>query len=75
MISLMVTLFSEKMLLTTKRICSFMSNWIKKYLTVSNAGKVEIVLEQSEVAFLSPSKICENLNFSREIQIFTNFAG
>ena len=52
-----------------------MSNWIKKYLTVSNAGKVEIVLEQSEVAFLSPSKICENLTFSREIQIFTNFAG
>ena len=27
-------------------------------------GKVEIFLEQREVAFLSPSKICENLNFS-----------
>ena len=26
--------------------------------------KVEIFLEQREVAFLSPSKICENLNFS-----------
>ena len=25
--------------------------------------------------FLSPSKICENLNFSREIQISANFAG
>ena len=27
-------------------------------------SKVEIFLEQREVAFLSPSKICENLNFS-----------
>ena len=26
--------------------------------------KVEIFLEQREVAFLSPSKICENLNLS-----------
>jgi hypothetical protein len=37
--------------------------------------KVEIFLEQREVAFLSPSKICENLNFSTEIQIFANFSG
>ena len=37
--------------------------------------KVKIFLEQREVAFLSPSKICENLNFSTEIQIFANFAG
>ena len=29
-----------------------------------HGGKVEIFLEQREVAFLSPSKICENLNFS-----------
>ena len=29
-------------------------------------GKVEIFLEQREVAFLSPIKICENLNFSNE---------
>ena len=29
--------------------------------------KVVIFLEQREVGFLSPSKICENLNFSREI--------
>ena len=29
--------------------------------------KVEIFLEQREVAFLSPCNICENLNFSREI--------
>ena len=27
-------------------------------------GKVGIFLEQREVAFLSPSNICENLNFS-----------
>ena len=37
--------------------------------------KVEIFLEQREVAFLSPSKICENLTFSTKIQIFANFAG
>ena len=37
--------------------------------------KVEIFLEQREVAFLSPSKNCKNLNFSTEIQIFPNFAG
>ena len=30
--------------------------------------KVEIFLEMREVAFLSPSKICKNLNFNREIQ-------
>ena len=36
--------------------------------------RVEIFLEQREVAFLSPSKICENLNFSTYIQIFANFA-
>ena len=35
--------------------------------------KVEIFLEQREVVFFSPSKICENLNFSREIQIFAHF--
>ena len=40
-----------------------------------NKIKVEIFLEQREVAFLSPSKICKNLNFSTEIQIFANFAG
>ena len=38
-------------------------------------GKVELFLEQREAAFLSSSKICENLNFSTEIQIFANFAG
>ena len=27
-------------------------------------SKVQIFLEQREVGFLSPSKICENLNFS-----------
>ena len=39
---------------------------------VSLGAKVEIFLEQREVAFLSPSKIFANLNFSREIQIFAN---
>ena len=43
--------------------------------TMVSVNKVEIFLEQREVAFLSPSKICENLNFSTEIQIFANFAG
>ena len=38
------------------------------------SSKVEIFLDQREVAFLSPSKICKNLNFSRDIQIFVNFA-
>ena len=38
-------------------------------------SKVEIFLEQREIAFLSPSKICENLNFSTKIQIFANFVG
>ena len=42
----------------------------KKYFV-----KVEIFLEQREVAFLSASKVCENLNFSTEIQLFTNLAG
>ena len=37
--------------------------------------KEEIILEQRQVAFLSPSKICKNLNFRREIQISANFAG
>ena len=37
--------------------------------------KVEICLEQREVEFLPPTNICENLNFSTEIQIFANFAG
>ena len=35
-------------------------------------GKVEIILEQREVAF---SSICENLNFSTETQIFANLLG
>ena len=38
-------------------------------------SKVEMFLEQKKVAFLSPSKICQNSNFSTEIQIFANFAG
>ena len=40
---------------------------------VSRVGKVEIILEQR--AFLSPSQICENVNFSREIKIFANVVG
>ena len=38
-------------------------------------AKVEIVLELKYVAFLSPGNICENLNFSREIQFFVNVFG
>ena len=45
------------------------------YIGIAVHGKVEIFLEQREFAFLSPSKICENLKFSTEIQIFANFAG
>ena len=37
-------------------------------------GKVEIFLEQREVSFLSPSKICKFFNFSTEIEFFGNFA-
>jgi hypothetical protein len=39
------------------------------YLTILISVKVEIFLEEREVTFLSPNKICENLNFSTEIQI------
>ena len=31
--------------------------------------EVEMILEQRQIAFLSPSQICRNLNFSTEIQI------
>ena len=51
------------------------NNLYKGHLLSNFGSKVEIFLEQSEVAFLSTSKICENLNFSTEIQIFANFAG
>jgi hypothetical protein len=60
----------ELLLPTAKQICPERLNWPSML-----AGKVEIFLEQREVAFLSPSKICEHLNFSTEIQIFANFAG
>ena len=41
-----------------------------KNLKQSNilCSEVEMFLEQRDVAFLSPSKICESLNFSREMQ-------
>ena len=35
-----------------------------KFLDKLKHNKVEIFLEQREVEFLSPSKICESLNFS-----------
>ena len=42
-------------------------------------GKVEIISEQRQVAFLSPSKIWKHFEFlmvhSRKIKIFANFAG
>ena len=48
---------------------------IRAVSSIPYLSKVELFLEKREVAFLSPSKICENLNFSTEIQIFANFAG
>ena len=33
-------------------------------MTEKHIGNVEIFIEQREVAFLSPSEICENLKFS-----------
>ena len=52
------------------------AQWKPKYFFLQILiSKVEIILEQRYVAFLSPSKICENLNFSGGIQIFPNFAG
>ena len=55
------------------KLDSIMSEYLATELNMKI--KVEIFLEQREVAFLSPSKICENLNFSTEIQIFANFDG
>ena len=46
-----------------------------RQIQCSNTDKVKIFLEKRDVAFLSPSKICEILNFSTKIQIFENFAG
>ena len=37
---------------------------LKRLIIFINNKQVEIILEQREVAFLSPSKICGNLNFS-----------
>jgi hypothetical protein len=50
---------------------AFKKGQIKKIRALCTA-KVEIFLEQREIAFLSPSK---NLNLSTEIQIFANFDG
>ena len=49
-----------------------LKSWQKRW---SHCSKVEIFSEQTEVAFLPPSKICKNLNLCTEIQIFANFAG
>ena len=46
---------------------------IRAVSSIPYLSKVELFLEQREVAFLSPNKIWENLNFSTEIQIFTNY--
>ena len=53
----------------------FLTFLILKVFYILLVKLVEIFLEQREVAFLSPRKICENLNFSREVQIFANSAG
>ena len=42
---------------------------LMKNMYGSCIGKVEIFLEQREVAFLSPSKICGNLNFSSVLKL------
>ena len=52
-----------------------LSTYSSHIFTNPDYSKVEIFLEKKEAAFLSPSKICENLDFSTEIQFFTNFAG
>ena len=64
--------FSQK---AAKLKVYFLENKLQKIFILLRSVKVEIILEQREVAFLSLSKIWENLNFSTKIQIFANFAG
>ena len=42
----------------------FLAEFFLDLEKLNQFSKVEIFLEQKEVAFLSHSKICENLNFS-----------
>ena len=62
---------------TTIIVKGAVHKWRRHFFIYSSCYhfKVEIFLEQRKVAFLSPRKIYENLNFSTEIQIFANFAG
>ena len=62
-----------QLLFSKNSLVEFRANLLPTLIRFS--VKVEIFLEQREVAFLPPSKICENFNFSTEIQIFANFAG
>jgi hypothetical protein len=45
-------------------ILSKSTNVVLDLFHIQDAIEVEIFLEQTEAAFLSPNKICENLNFS-----------
>ena len=62
----------------TREFYIYIGKTLNNYLGyISNSScydliKVEIFLEQREVVFLSPSKICKTLNFPTKIQ---NFAG
>ena len=66
-------IFSKKTTKEVDKIFKFCFDINAKLGDLSNfcghVFKVEIFLEQREGAFLSPSKIRENLNFSTEIQI------
>ena len=50
--------------LQVKFIYSEKATKFLRNLNLFLTGKVEIFLEQREVTFLSPSKICKSLNFS-----------
>ena len=49
-------------------LVSMIESFVEKFIKTLSRKllKVEIFLEEREIAFLSPRKICENLNFSRE---------
>ena len=57
-------------------LVSMIESFVEKFIKTLSGKllKVEIFLEEREIAFLSPRKICENFNFSTEIQIFANFS-
>ena len=63
-----LTVFTLKKTTNTQKLESLQQNdgifYVHTlYVARKTHSKVEIILEQRWVAFLSPSKICENLNF------------